>query len=116
MSETKPATSRDLALLVASYRCEAMVWVNHRYTRCGKTAPDVHHMLFRSRGGDVLDEIGETYHLVCLCRLHHDWVHHHPAEAALGGLVIEGQVWVDGGRAVYRGPDPYLHTTYGRPR
>lgn len=85
-----------------------MVKVYSVYTRCGKAAPDVHHMLFRSRGGEILDELNETYHLINVCRRHHDFIHRRPALAEQGGLVINGQMTSDG----YHGPDPYLSSKY----
>jgi len=106
-------SARELVFERSDHHCEVMVLVNHVYTRCGRAAPDVHHLLFRSRGGDVLDEVGETYHLINLCRTHHDWCHRHPSLAASVGMVIEGQCWLDNG-PVYVGPDPYLTLTYPR--
>ena len=79
------------------------------YTRCGKVAPDVHHMLFRSQGGAILDELGETYHLINCCRQHHDYVHRRQGAATEAGLVITGQMTSEG----YRGPDEYLTSKYG---
>jgi hypothetical protein len=98
----------------AHNHCEALVRVRGVFTRCGSYAPDVHHALTKSRGGDVLDSLGELYHLVALCRSHHTWVHLHPDQATDSGLYILGQVWVDGGRVVYQGPDSYLSGRYGR--
>lgn len=91
-----------------------MVKVRGIYTRCGKFAEDVHHRLTRSRGGDVLDREGETYHLINLCHNHHMWVHANISEATRSGLYLLGQVFIDGGRVLYLGPDQYLSQRYGR--
>jgi hypothetical protein len=93
-----------------------MVKVGNVWTRCGRRATDVHHMLPRSRGGTALDEVGETYHLVVLDRRHHDYVHGHPADSYLSGLTIDGQAYLDLGSVVYRGTDTYLTEKYGQVR
>ena len=43
---------------------------------------DPHHVLPRGRGGK-----DEVENLVLLCRLHHSWVHEHPADAYALGLL-----------------------------
>lgn len=105
--------ARDEVLIRSGGRCEAMIRLPRAWTRCGKQGVDVHHALKRSRGGHLLDVVGETYHLVALCRAHHrqaerenDW------EA---GLIISGYVSIDmiTGRPVYTGPDTYLTERYG---
>jgi hypothetical protein len=89
-----------------------MVLVREVYTRCGHPAPDVHHLLFRSRGGELLDEVGETYHLINLCRRHHDWVHKQQGRAMEAGMVITGYVVTQANGLKYVGPDPYLSERY----
>lgn len=37
---------------------------------CGQQANDVHHIVFRSHGGDDIPQ-----NLICLCRTHHDMAH-----------------------------------------
>lgn len=37
---------------------------------CGMQAVDIHHIVFRSHGGDDIPE-----NLICLCRFHHDMAH-----------------------------------------
>jgi len=95
-------------------RCEAMVWVMRSdddgvWTRCGKDRAQIHHMLRRSHGGELLDAVGETYHLIALCPDHHGKVH-----AGIlydgHGLLIEGNVYPG---PVYVGPDAYLLEHYG---
>lgn len=96
-------------------QCDAMVRVGKVYARCGVSPIQIHHKLLRSRGGDVLDAVGETHHLMALCRQHHDWAHAHPQKAVQGGLIIEGQVWLGGdGVPVYVGTDPVLLASYER--
>lgn len=106
-------TSRDEAWARAYGRCEAMVRVRNVWTRCGRRATDVHHMLPRSRGGTLLDELDEIYHLVVLDRRHHDLVHAHPADSYLGGLTIDGQCLYRGNQLIYLGTDSYLTEKYG---
>jgi len=104
-------------------RCEAMVRMTsppgsvqrHRgmYVCCGKEGAELHHKLTRARGGLILDEAGETYHHLYLCREHHA-VAHDQGRAFDSGLLIRGSV-VTGpdGRPVYTGPDEYLSEHYG---
>ena len=70
---------RALVLERSGGACEANVQVRVGggtiYTRCFKTATDVHHMLTRSRGGLILDEFGEIEHLIHLCRQCHTLAH-----------------------------------------
>lgn len=93
-----------------------MVPVREVYTRCGVRPVQIHHRLLRSRGGDVLDNMGETDHLIALCMKHHNWAHAHPAQALKSGLIIDGQVTIEGSRVVYRGTDWSLKLKYGEDR
>lgn len=49
---------------------------------CRVRPRDVHELLSRSAGGDILDE----KNLICVCRVCHDWLHHHPRLALQLGL------------------------------
>ena len=99
-------------------RCEAMVLITSAprpkglYHQCGKEPADLHHKLTRARGGLILDEAGETYHHLYLCREHHNIAHSEPAFD--NGLLVRGYVTthVDG-RPLYVGPDAYLTEHYG---
>lgn len=52
--------------------------------KCGGRI-DPHHIKMRSQGGeDTLDN------LVCLCRVHHSWVHEHPDESYRLGYLKHG--------------------------
>lgn len=93
--------------------CEAMVPVRGVFTRCGAGPVDSHHRLRRSQGGNLLDSLGEIYHLVCLCRRHHEWAHRRVGEATEAGLFVDGYVIRDGTRIIYRGQDEYLRSHYG---
>lgn len=94
------------------HRCEALVLSRGKYVPCGATPADLHHKLTRARGGMILDGVGEKYHLMYLCRAHHDYAHDNPA-AYNGGLLIRGSVSKDlHGNPVYIGPDEYLGATY----
>lgn len=94
--------------------CEAMVSVNGRVvmTRCWGRPVEVHHLLTRARGGNILDQVHETHHLIHLCREHHSMAD--GGEAYEGGLLIDGYV-VTGrnGRPVYYGTDITLRERYG---
>jgi len=104
--------------------CEAMVMVEpiHHpelaghlvsgFTRCGRTPVETHHRLTRGRGGADLDHVGESYHLMHLCRRCH-MLAHDTASAFETGMLIEGSVVIENERPVYRGPDVYLSKTYG---
>lgn len=46
---------------------------------------DPHHVLRRSQGGPDTVE-----NLISLCRLHHSWVHEHPAESYAFGFLKHG--------------------------
>lgn len=90
--------------------CEAMVALTRAWARCGRSPVDDHHALPRSRGGSLLDEVGELYHHIALCRWHHSQVDEYGADS---GLLIQGSVYRDGTRLVYKGPDEYLSKRYG---
>lgn len=100
-------------------RCEALVLMHSvtssraMYVPCGRVDADLHHKVTRARGGLILDQAGETYHHMYLCRHHHDIAHDQPAFE--NGLLIEGSVITGGdGRPLYTGPDEYLNEKYGR--
>lgn len=92
--------------------CEAMIRLyTGAYTRCWRKPTDSHHALTKGRGGRLLDEVGETYHKINLCRIHHGM--------ADGGLAYEGGLLIDGyvqtladGRVAYYGTDEYLTRKY----
>ena len=88
-----------------------MVRLERAWVRCGVSPVDDHHVLTRGRGGGVLDEVGETFHHLALCRKHHQQVDNWGSSS---GLLIEGYVYRDGMFIVYSGPDEYLTTTYGK--
>lgn len=92
-------------------QCEAMVQVREVWTRCGRRPADLHHRLTRARGGLILDKIGEDYHLMYLCRAHHN-VAHDEGSAFENGLLIEGYVVSTAQGVQYSGPDPYLKEKY----
>jgi hypothetical protein len=88
-------------------RCEGYVKVNGRYTRCFKDPVEVHHMLTRARGGLILDEAGETAHLIALCPNHHAYAHR--VGGYDSGLMINGYVTTgENGSPVYQGSDRRL--------
>ncbi len=94
--------------------CEAEVWVEkaQQWVRCGVPPTDVHHMLPKSRGGRILDEYGETAHLIHLCRDCHAQAH---SRKDADGLMIDGSItWHRTlNRPLYRGTDPTLTSLYG---
>lgn len=95
-------------------RCEAMVMPNHAHVwmRCFSRPIEVHHMLTRSRGGKLLDAVGETMHLIALCPKHHR-VAHAPGGHEVG-LMIDGYVTRGpDGRPVYQGSHDGLRDKYG---
>lgn len=51
--------------------------------RCGIRAVDCHERVPRGRGGSIIDPAN----FVWACRSGHDWVHDHPREAELVGLL-----------------------------
>jgi hypothetical protein len=50
---------------------------------CRGHAVDVHEILTRARGGDILDPAN----VLCVCRACHRWIHAHPLEATARGLL-----------------------------
>lgn len=70
-----------------------------------------HHRLTRARGGTILDEVGESYHLIDLCPQHHRMAD--GADAYESGLLIDGYVTSGLYGPVYTGSDPYLLERYG---
>lgn len=95
-------------------RCEMEIDVNGVWARCFRLGVEVHHLLTRARGGDLLDQAGETYHLSGLCPGHHRAAH--SVGGRRNGLLIDGYVILDSatGEIIYTGPDDYLTKTYGR--
>lgn len=94
--------------------CEAMVATKSGvYARCWAKPVEVHHLLTRARGGGILDQAGETYHLICLCNKHHQMSD--GGDAYEGGLLIDGYVMTGPrGRPIYHGSDIELTERYGR--
>lgn len=109
-------------------RCEALVQVyanrlrgdgliqpseQEVWTRCFDIGVEVHHALLRSRGGTILDQWGEIYHLVALCHRHHHTAHSRVSESYAEGLIIDGYVTTGpSGFPVYQGTDSYLTLAY----
>lgn len=93
-------------------QCEAMVLVGSAYSRCWKSPVEVHHMLTRARGGAVLDQAGETYHLIALCPSCHASAD--GGDAYGGGLLIDGYATSANGVVEYVGTDEYLSRKYPR--
>lgn len=115
--KTTSETQRRAVWKRATNRCEAQVLVKgpEIWCRCFQEGIEVHHMLTRARGGDLLDLAGEVYHLVGLCPRHHRDAHA-GASGYAAELMIEGYVLLDSssGEIYYDGPDSYLLATYGR--
>jgi hypothetical protein len=82
------------------------------WTRCGLGPIEVHHALTKARGGRILDEAGETYHLIALCPRCHRLAD--GASAYQNNVLIDGYVSHDGDWIVYDGSDPYLSEKYPR--
>lgn len=115
MIESISRQARQVVLTRSGAQCEALVRVyTGTYTRCWKTPVEVHHLLTRGRGGDVLDAVKETYHLAALCPACHRAAD--GAEAYAGGLLTEGYVLWNSDKTwpVYTGPDDYLSRKYPR--
>jgi hypothetical protein len=93
--------------------CEAMISLHEDvWFRCGKRPTELHHRLTRARGGLLLDEAGESYHLMHLCHQHHKDAHDQ-GSAFENGLLIDGYVTTGpDGRPQYTGSDPYLSEKY----
>ena len=89
--------------------CEALIDVGV-WTRCGRSPVEIHHMLTRARGGNLLDDADETYHLIALCREHHAWAD--GGQAYEAGLLIDGYVNRNGTKIIYSGTDEYLTEKY----
>lgn len=100
------------ALMERSDRsCEAMIQgINGVWFRCWTKPVEIHHLLTKGRGGGVLDDTKETYHLICLCRKHH--AASDGEEAYINGLLIDGYVVTERGRPVYYGKDRFLKERY----
>ena len=94
-------------------QCEAMVLVDVIWTRFGISPVEIHHMLKRSQGGNTLDEVGETYHLIALCPAHHKHAHTTDKGYQEEVLILGDVIWDNiEHRPVYRGPDPTLSKRY----
>lgn len=93
--------------------CEGMVLVDQVWTRCGRRPVHIHHRLRRSHGGELLDQVGETYHLVVLCHRHHQMVHSAEARDIDHEFLLQGNVYQGWPRPIYVGPDSYLMHKYG---
>jgi hypothetical protein len=91
--------------------CEALVLVRGHYTPCYNTPAEKHHRLTRARGGLILDEAGETYHHMWLCRVHHEHAHN-DSHSMIGGLLLAGFVLTVDDKPAYFGPDEYLKSKY----
>lgn len=52
------------------------------WKKCTRRARDVHEVLARSAGGDILDE----KNCLCVCRNCRDWIGNNPAAATRAGL------------------------------
>lgn len=105
--------TRDLVVIRSGGRCEAMVWVHDTWARCFRAPIEVHHRITRARGGNLLDELNETYHLVALCTQHH----REDADGGLAyesGLLLDGRMYYAGGQYWYEGSDQYLKDNYGQ--
>jgi hypothetical protein len=96
----------------ADGHCEAFIWIESTgvWTRCGLGPIEIHHALTKARGGRILDDIGEDYHLIALCPRCHRLAD--GGEARSRGLVIDGSVVSGTHGPVYRGPDEYLSHKY----
>lgn len=107
-----PKARREIYLR-SDEQCEAMVLAGNTgiYTRCWGRPVEIHHLLTRARGGNILDQHGETYHLIALCPEHHRMSD--GGDAYAGGLLIDGYVSTDNrGRPVYHGSDVELSERY----
>lgn len=100
---------RERVIARSGGHCEAMVRLRRAWTRCGRAPVEVHHALTRARGGGVLDEEGESEHLIALCRQHHSMVDLYGVES---GLMIQGYAYRDGAEAVYEGSNEWLRERY----
>lgn len=93
-------------------RCELFIDYGRIRGQCTRPGAEIHHMLTKARGGRILDEAGETLHLIHLCSQHHRWADGGKAYEA--GLLIDGYVHSSPeGRPVYFGSDRDLRRLYG---
>jgi hypothetical protein len=102
----------DAVIERSGSRCEAEVEVlPSLWMGCAKPATEVHHMLPKSRGGRILDDYGETSHLINLCQEHHMQAH---SRKDADGLMIDGSVTWDklNHRPIYKGTDTILSKKY----
>ena len=111
------ANVRRTVQLRSNNQCEAVIRLMPRdstpvHTRCGLSPVEIHHRLLRSRGGLILDDAGEDYHLLALCRKHHKHAHEDPYSTE-AGLMITGYVITRNGRPLYTGQDWYLTKRWG---
>ena len=110
-----PITLREKVLIRSSNACEAMVEIktasNEVWARCGLSPIELHHRLTRARGGHLLDDAGEIYHLLALCHGHH-MAAHDDDKAFDSGLLLSGLVIGGINGPVYQGPDHYLSRKY----
>lgn len=107
--------ARNAIVTRSDGQCESMVMVNGVWTRCWRRPVEIHHLITRARGGQILDEANETYHLIALCPDCH--------RSSDGGLAYAGNLLIDGyvttgpdGKPRYHGSDPYLSKKYGGTR
>jgi len=77
-------------ILSTRTRCEAGAIIRSRDNghRCFGYSTDVHEVLTRARGGDILDPMN----VKAICRRCHDWIHDHPADALDVGLLAVREV------------------------
>ncbi len=64
---------------------------------CSHAATDSHHVVYRSRGGDLIDPANQT----SVCEFHHHRCIH-PGSLRVYGGAPDGLVWMRG-REVFRG-------------
>jgi len=66
-------------ILTTRTRCESgtIIRTVDASHRCGGFSTDVHEVLTRARGGDILD----PDNVRAICRSCHDWIHHNPGIA-----------------------------------
>ena len=103
----------DAVVTRSGGRCEAefaVMWSD--WMRCPAPATEVHHLLPKSRGGRILDDYGESCHLIHLCKTDHIQAH---SRKDAEGMMIDGSVTWDKmeQRPIYQGTDPELKTKYG---
>jgi 5-methylcytosine-specific restriction endonuclease McrA len=76
----RPLCQALRAFTIAAAACDPLIDEARR--RCEVRSRDVHELLARSAGGDILDPAN----IVVLCRSCHRWVHAHPEMAKELGL------------------------------